>query len=61
MKFPLSALLFDNAIDKDANSDIIKGHDIDMDTYLCIIMYADVARILTYYGLLHPIIILLRS
>ncbi len=56
-------LTMDNDIVRDINCDIIMGHHIDVCTYAHhdITMHTDVARMLIYYVLQCPIMILLFS
>ncbi len=49
-----------NEVARDVHCDIIIGHDV-IGTYHDVTMQTDVARMLIYYVLLHPIMIFLFS
>ncbi len=50
-----------NDVAGDVHYEIIMGHSIVVGTYHDVTMHTDVAMILTYYVLLHPIMILISS
>ncbi len=50
-----------NDVARDDHCNIIMGHDVVMGIYHDVTMQTDVARILIYYVLLHPIMIFLFS